>query len=298
MKKALLVFNAHAGKGRFCASLPKVIDIITKAGFVVTSYPTQAAGDARARIAEWGNQFDRIIVAGGDGMFHEALNGFMKLDNRPDLGFIPSGTVNDFANSHEIPKQILKAAEIAAGENRGTIDIGSFNDEYFSYVAAFGAVTDIPFRTNQNAKNAFGFLAYLAAALKYADPKVMMDSCRKMEVRTDSGTLSGEFLVCCVSNSKSIGSLKQLVPKDVDLNDGLMEGLFIRKPDNFAEMSNAFDLLVTGDMDAENITSIKSSRFSFRTDTPTQWTLDGEDGGIRTSVDIADMQQSLTMLLP
>lgn len=298
MKKALLLFNPHAGKGRFSTALPQVVDIITKAGFLVTTYPTQSKGDAKDKITQWGNQFDRIIVAGGDGMFHEALNGFMMLENRPDLGFIPSGTANDFANSHGIPMQIVKAAEIAAGENRGSTDIGRFNDQYFSYVAAFGAITDIPYTTNQNAKNTFGFLAYVANALKYIDPKVLMDSCRHMDIETDDGTLTGDFLVCCVSNSKTIGSLKQLVPKNVVLDDGLMEGLFIRKPDNLAELSNAIDLLISGNMNAENIISMKSTHYSFRTETPTHWTLDGEDGGIHTNVDIDDRECALTMLLP
>ena len=298
MRKALLLFNPHAGKGRFSTVLPQVVDIITKAGFLVTTYPSQARGDAKAKILEWGNQFDRIIVAGGDGMFHEALNGYLLLDEKPDLGFIPSGTANDFATSHGIPKVIAKAAEIAAGENRGSTDIGHFNDSFFSYVAAFGAVTDIPYKTNQNAKNAFGFLAYFASALKYMDPKVLLSSCRQMEIGTDSGTLTGEFLVCCVSNSKTIGSLRQLVPKDVVLDDGLMEGLFIRRPDNFAELSNAIDILISGNMNAENIVSMKSSRFSFHTDTPTTWTLDGEDGGVHTDVEIEDLRNGLTMLLP
>ena len=298
MRKALLLFNPHAGKGRFSSSLPKVVDIITKADFLVTTYPTQNKGDAKDKILQWGQQFDRIIVAGGDGMFHEALNGYMLLESRPDLAFIPSGTANDFASSHGIPKLIEKAAEVAAGESRNVTDIGRFNDLYFSYVAAFGAITDIPYKTNQSAKNAFGFLAYVANALKYIDPKVLMDSCRNMEIETDNGTLSGDFLVCCVSNSRSIGSLKQLVPKDVCLDDGLMEGLFIRKPDNFAEMSNAIDLLISGNMNAANIISMKSSRFCFRTDTPTAWTLDGEDGGIHTNVEIEDCKCSLTMLLP
>ena len=298
MRKALLLYNPHAGKGRFSSSLPHVVDIITKAGFLVTTYPTQNKGDAKEKIQKWGNQFDRIIVAGGDGMFHEALNGFMLLEERPDLGFIPSGTANDFATSHGIPMQIVKAAEIAAGENRGSTDIGMFNDQYFSYVAAFGAITDIPYTTNQNAKNAFGFLAYVANALKYVDPKVLMDSCRHMEIETDNGTLVGDFLVCCISNSKTIGSLKQLVPKDVVLDDGLMEGLFVRKPDNFAELSNAIDLLISGNMSAENIISMKSTHYSFRTDTPTPWTLDGEDGGLQTNVVIDARKCALTMLLP
>lgn len=298
MKTALFLFNPHAGKGSIKSGLAKITDILTRAGFLVTVYPTQARNDAYEKIIQMGSSFDRIVVAGGDGMFHEALNAVMKLPRKVDLGFIPSGTANDFAISNKIPKVVDKAAELAAGENERKIDIGTFNGEYFSYVAAFGAVTDVPYTTDQNAKNAFGFLAYLANAAKYMNLQTLFNSAREMEIRTDDKILSGEFLVGCISNSKTIGSLKQFLPNDVALNDGLFEGLFIKKPTNLTEFSNALNVLLVGNLDAQGIITLKSSRFEIEMDKAANWTLDGEDGGLHDKAVIENHKQALTMLLP
>lgn len=298
MRNVLLLFNPHAGKGKINAKLSAITDILTKEGFLVTAYPTQDKGDAREKILQWGSSYDRIIVAGGDGMLHEAINGVMNLETRIDFGYIPSGTVNDFANSTKIPKTIEQATKVAAGETRQTIDVGRFGNEYFSYVAAFGAITDIPYTTNQDAKNAFGFMAYFFNALKYMDIRTLLASCKKMEIITDTQVLTGEFLVGCISNSRTIGSLKQLVPDDVELKDGLLEGLFVQKPTNLAQFSHAMDLLVSGNMDNPEIFSIKSTRFEIKTDEDTRWTLDGEDGGVHRDILIQDCKQGLTMILP
>ena len=298
MKTALFLFNPHAGKGSIKSGLSKITDILTKAGFLVTVYPTQSKGDAYDKILRFGDSYDRIVVAGGDGMLHEALNAVMNLPRKVDLAFIPSGTANDFAISNKIPKDVEKAAELAADEKRRTIDIGTFNGEYFSYVAAFGAITDVPYTTDQTAKNNFGYLAYLANAAKYMNLQTLFSSSRMMEIKTDHKILEGEFLICCVSNSKTIGSLKQILPENVQLNDGMFEGLFIKKPTNLTEFSNALNVLLMGNLDAHGIISLKSSRFEFIMDKPANWTLDGEDGGSHDRAIIENHKQALTMLMP
>ena len=85
MRNVLLLFNPHAGKGKINAKLSAITDILTKEGFLVTAYPTQDKGDARDKILQWGSSYDRIIVAGGDGMLHEAINGVMNLETRIDI---------------------------------------------------------------------------------------------------------------------------------------------------------------------------------------------------------------------
>lgn len=298
MKNALFLFNPHAGKGTIKAGLSKITDILTRAGFLVTVYPTQSKGDAFDKILKWGSSYDRIVVAGGDGMLHEAFNAVMRLKKQVDLAYIPAGTVNDFAVSHKIPRVVEKAAMVAAGNQRRTIDVGKFNDEYFTYVAAMGAITDITYTTDQVSKNMFGFMAYMGNALKYINPQILMNAARKMEIRTDTKVLTGEFLVCCVSNSLSIGSLKQFVPDDVIMNDGLFEGLFIKKPTNLAEFGHTLDLLFSGNMDHPEIITLKSSRFEFSIDRSTEWTLDGEDGGSHEHAVIQAHKQALTMIMP
>ncbi|MBQ7644391.1 MAG: diacylglycerol kinase family lipid kinase [Spirochaetales bacterium] len=298
MKTALFLFNPRAGKGNIKAGLSKITDTLTRAGFLVTVYPTQAKGDAYEKILQWGLSYDRIVVAGGDGMLHEALNAIMNLERRVDLAYIPSGTANDFAIANNIPKSVDKAVQVAVADNRRTIDIGSFNGEYFSYVAAFGAITDIPYTTDQAAKNNLGYLAYLLNAAKYMNPQILLGAAREMEIKTDDMILTGEYLVCCVSNSKTIGSLKQFVPKDVELDDGLFEGLFIKKPTNIVEFSNALNVLLLGNLHAPGIITVKSSKFEFSLDKSAEWTLDGEDGGSHDTAVIENHHQALTMLMP
>jgi YegS/Rv2252/BmrU family lipid kinase len=52
-----------------------------------------------------------IIVVGGDGTLHEVINGFKNFD-RVNLGLIPCGTGNDFAQAVKIPLDPVKALEI------------------------------------------------------------------------------------------------------------------------------------------------------------------------------------------
>ncbi len=52
-----------------------------------------------------------IVVVGGDGTLHEVINGFSNFEN-VNLGLIPCGTGNDFANALNIPLKPEKALEI------------------------------------------------------------------------------------------------------------------------------------------------------------------------------------------
>ena len=45
MKKLLFVFNPHAGKGQIKDNLCDIVDIFTKGGYEVVTYPTQAKLD-------------------------------------------------------------------------------------------------------------------------------------------------------------------------------------------------------------------------------------------------------------
>ena len=52
MKKLLFIYNARAGKGKIKQTLPAILDCFTRAGYLVTAYPTQAKADATRIVAE------------------------------------------------------------------------------------------------------------------------------------------------------------------------------------------------------------------------------------------------------
>ena len=52
-----------------------------------------------------------VIVCGGDGSLHEVINGFSNFE-KVNLGIIPCGTGNDFANAIKLPLNPKKALDI------------------------------------------------------------------------------------------------------------------------------------------------------------------------------------------
>ena len=126
MEKVLFIYNPHAGKGAMRNKLSDVMEIFMQAGFEVTVYATMQQQEATDIVKEKGMDFDRVICSGGDGTLHEVTYGLMELplEKRPRCGYIPTGTVNDFATGIKLPKRILKAAQIVAGNSSHAYDIG------------------------------------------------------------------------------------------------------------------------------------------------------------------------------
>ena len=142
MKKLLFVYNAHSGKGTIKSKLADIIDIMVKNDYQVAAHPTQAQGDATKIIEEESKDYDLIVCSGGDGTLDEVVTGMMHVQEKRPIGYIPMGSTNDFANSLNLPKNILKAAEVAVSGRRFACDVGRFNDNSFIYVAAFGIFTE------------------------------------------------------------------------------------------------------------------------------------------------------------
>ncbi len=297
MKKMLFIFNPYSGTGEIGKHLSVVLDTFTKAGYEVVAYPTQASRDCTAKIIRDGSRFDRIVAAGGDGMLNELINGVLRLEETKQIGYIPTGTVNDFARSNYIPRNIPEAAKIAAGTNIAILDAGNFNGEYFSYVAAFGVGTSVSYATDQKAKNRWGFLAYAANALKELELNHVLAACRTMTIKANDTTLSGEFIFGSISNSRSIAGMKNLVARDVELDDGVLDGLFIRRPKTVAELDQLSNSFLNRNFDANCMYFIRAEKFEIHSDL-TAWTLDGENGGEHTDLVISAAKQALHIALP
>lgn len=79
MNKMLFLYNPKSGAGKIRNSLADLIEMFSENDYQVTVYPTKAPLDAIQYIEKNGTQVDEIVVCGGDGILHEALNGLGKL---------------------------------------------------------------------------------------------------------------------------------------------------------------------------------------------------------------------------
>ncbi len=293
-QKMLFIYNPRAGKAQIRSNLLDIIDIFVKAGYEVTAYPTQAAGDAVKAVRTRRDGYDIVVCSGGDGTLDEVVSGMMQCDEKLPIGYIPAGSTNDFANSLGIPKSMIKAADVVVKGINFPCDIGAFNYDSFIYVAAFGIFTDVSYETKQDVKNVLGHAAYLVEGVK------RLPSVRSypLKITNSDQVIEGEFLYGMVTNSYSVGGFRGITGQDILLDDGLFEVTLIRKPSNPLDLNNIILALVDKRVKSEHIHTFKTARLIVESETPLSWTLDGEFGGEHCRAVIENRRKVLDIRVP
>ncbi len=297
-RKLLFLVNPKAGQLELRNHLLEMIDVFTVGGYDVTVHTTQGRGDLTRWVAAHGHEFDRIVCAGGDGTLNEAVSGLMQLEDRPALGYIPGGTVNDVAHTLGLSREPVKAAQDIVTGVPHAIDVGSFNQErFFAYVAAFGAFTDVPYETPQEDKRMLGRLAYLLNGAKTLGAIKPIP----MRMYVEDRVIEDEVLLGLVCSTTSVGGFR---PKNnsltgaVSLDDGLFEVILVKSITSLQDLSAIATLLTKGEFDPSFFYTFQTSQVHFEFPTPVKWTLDGEFGGAETSVEIRNRNKAAEILVP
>ena len=284
-KKLLFFINPKAGQLELRVRLLDLLDVFTAGGYEVTVHPTQTPRDLTERIARDGSRFDLVVCAGGDGTLNEAVSGLMQLEHRPALGYIPGGTCNDVAATLGIPRDPVEAAKAIMTGHPQAIDIGSFGpDRWFTYVAGFGAFTDVAYETPQQEKRVLGRLAYLLKGAK------SLSEIRPIPMRMTVGdrVIEDQVLLGLVCSTTSVGGFRaaSTVMKGVSLDDGLSEVIVVKTTGSIQEFDPQF------------FYTFQTDRIRFEFPAPVKWTLDGEFGGALDRVDIANHNRAVEILVP
>ena len=291
MKKLLFVVNGHSGKGQIKNKLLDIIDIMIKEGYHVQVHTTQEREDATKVVREQAKYYDLVVCSGGDGTLDEAVTGMMQSEVRTPLGYIPAGSTNDFANSLEIPKDMIQAAKTAVLGVPFSCDVGEFNGDYFIYVAAFGIFTDVSYATSQELKNALGHVAYILEGAK----RLHTIKSYHMRVEYDGNEIEGDFLLGMITNSTSVGGFKNMTGKDVKLDDGMFEVTLIHKPKNIIELNTIIASLTNLKDETDLIDSFRADSVKFYSEEEIPWTLDGEYGGSHDMVEIMNQNKAMEL---
>lgn len=137
----------------------------------------------------------------------------MRSTKRIPIGYLPTGSTNDFANSLKIPKKASAAMETAVRGKPFLCDIGRFNDDVFVYIAAFGLFTDVSYETRQEMKNILGHMAYILEGITRLSSIKSYD----VTVTADGRRIEGDYLYGMVTNSHSVGGFQNITGKTFSL---------------------------------------------------------------------------------
>lgn len=293
MKRMLFIYNPNAGTGILKPRLSDVLDIFVKGGYEVTVYPTQCYHDALRKVETYTGEYDLIVCSGGDGTLDEVVTGMAKRDSQIPIGYIPTGTTNDFANSLHISKDVLEAADTAVNGTAFACDIGRFNDDVFVYIAAFGLFTDVSYQTKQEMKNVLGHLAYVLEGTK----RIFNIPSYRIKITHDGEVIDDEFVFGMVTNSRSVGGFKGMIGKDIVFDDGQFEVTLIKTPKNPIELNEIVASLLVKQADSKHMYTFKSGNIRFESLEEIPWTLDGEFGGEHDDVTIENKKQGLKIMV-
>ena len=220
----MLCVNPTAGRGRAGKRIGRICEILGAAGVRFEQYSSMAVGDLEQQVLEQVDRgTERVVVAGGDGSVHEAVNGIMRAANGARLGVIPTGTGNDFAKACEIPLDWELAAQMLGARIRTDahwrrIDIGRMNDRYFANGAGIGFDAKVT-KVARSYRWPIGDLVYLLAILRcLADGVATPD----MEIVADELSATGPVTLANISNGAWVGGMFHIAPM-ADNTDGRFE---------------------------------------------------------------------------
>lgn len=292
MKKLLFVMNPNAGTRKANKVLPEIFSIFNRAGYSVTAYMTAGPGDCTQIIARMAREMDVVVCCGGDGTFHEAINGLLRSGVDIPIGYIPAGTTNDFAASLHLPLGVIEAAKAIVEGTPHRYDVGKFGEEYFCYVASFGAFTKASYATPQNVKHALGHGAYILGGIQ----ELSQLRSAHLRLELDGAVIEDNFIFGAISNSTSVGGVLTLDPQYVDMADGMLELLLIRTPRDLAELSECIFALQNPQPNCNAITFRSAKKILVSGEGAMTWTLDGERADCGETIEIRNIHNAIQLL--
>lgn len=214
-----LVVNPQAGRGLARELGPAMAKYFGELGHSVQVLNSTAPGDVVHKVQEaLAGKPIMVVVAGGDGTVHEAVNGWMKGGGGAPLAVIPVGTGNDFTKmlnaSHDWREACWRALR---GETR-RVDVGRCNDYYFANGLGIGFDAQVALAANRidwiRSKAVYGVALAQVLLLQHRRPRV--------RVRYDGETLDTDITMLTVNNGRVEGGSFVMAP-DAEIDDGLLD---------------------------------------------------------------------------
>ena len=230
---------------------------------------TEKAKDATAFADEASKEnYEAVIVFGGDGTVNEVISGIAEKDYIPKLGIIPGGTGNLITKLLEISQDIDEAIDQLDFNKTNSIDIGKANKSYFGYIFSVGSLPEAIHNVEIEDKTKYGVLAYAINTIK----SVIKDEVFNIKIETENGNYEGEASQVLVLLSNYYAD-KKIFEEN---KDGYANILILKNASIISKISLIPDLLKGDIVENDNIEYIKAKDITISSDTKLESDIDGD----------------------
>ena len=233
------------------------------------------------------NNYDRIIMAGGDGtikLVAEAL-----LDNVIPIGIIPAGSANGLAVNLEIPQELDSQLEVALGDHLTKMDILEIDNEVCLHISDLGVNAELI--KNYEGSKIRGKLGYL---LQSVPTLIYSKYSFEFEIQLEHETLQKEGILLAFANANKYGTGANVNPRG-KIDDGVFEILLFKNLD-VLEILNT--LRNETDINSEFVEIIPVKKAKVICKKPVAFQIDGEYMGEKKEVSVKISCKKLPIMSP
>lgn len=290
--KFILVVNPHSGNKQSTEILDMVKPIFDSSDAELTIFMTDFPGHAKEIATHLDlDNYDGLLALGGDGTFHEIVNGlFTRHDKKMlPIGLIPGGSGNSLLHDLGLTDPISAAKAIVA-QNTRLIDTAEIEmDHIIRYsinLIGWGLVTDVGKR---------------AELLRWLGPRrytvssiieILLRKNRQATLVIDDKTFVNNFTFIVACNSIHIGKGMKMAPY-AKLDDGLIDLIVVDSNITRKRLFSVLPKLFDGTHVKEpEVTYHQASSFSILPQTDDILNIDGEMAGT-TPITVKMLNHSL-----
>ncbi len=242
------------------------------------------------------NEIKTIIIIGGDGTLHLAINHGL-LEIGIPIGVIPAGSGNDFARTMKIPTKYEEALERIFKNKATSIDILSIGDRSCMNAVGIGFDAEVAEKTNRSKMKRLlnivklGHLSYILVALRMffsytpSHVTVTLDNKRKV--------IENVWLVA-VANSPYYGGGLKICPAAKN-DDGKLNICLVSGKSRLELIPLFYKVFKGAHSNHPNVTMLKGKKVQIECGKPLNMQGDGESLGT-TPTEITIIPRALNIL--
>ena len=166
-----LIYNLNSSSGRKSIFINRILSKL-KENISVDYFETKTINQAKKIFKNFNQKnYDRLIVAGGDGSVSFAINELIKnnFDFKDDfaIGYIPAGTANLLQAELSMNKKIDDIVNVLISNNYKSSNLVKINENYFFLMAGIGWDAKIVHSINSKIKKILGKIIFGIKGFQY-----------------------------------------------------------------------------------------------------------------------------------
>jgi diacylglycerol kinase (ATP) len=295
-RRALVIMNPVSGQHDPGETRARIEERFAREQLRYEIRETQEAGDA----LRWARQaadeeFDLVVVSGGDGTIMEAMSGLIKGGGEVPLAQLPMGTANLLARALSIPADEAGALDTIFDGKPVRLDVGYLprEDRYFALAAGAGYDARLIGDASRELKNTLGFGAYVVTGIK----NLFTLRRARIELEVDGRRMRLRAHTILIVNVGEINDANIALGPNIHPHDGMLDLMILSSASLLGALRVLLRILTRRFDDTKDLRYMSASRIRVSATPPLPTQLDGEQLGA-TPLEVEAVPDGALLIVP